>query len=54
MLNSLDHHKHYTYSVWPSSYAVKSKVDLKFYQRPIYNYRLECAADPERSMETLE
>ena len=27
---------------------------MNFYQKPIYNYKLNCQLDPERSMETLE
>ena len=27
---------------------------MKVYQQPIYNYRLECDLDPERSMEVVQ
>ena len=49
----LEEHLHYTYSIFPSSEKVKSDVNLKFWQKPIYNYKLECELDPERSMENL-
>ena len=35
----------YTYSFWPSS-AEKQDIELKFFQKPIYNYKLECQGDP--------
>ena len=44
---------HYTYSVYPSGKEVKSKIKMNFYQKPIYNYRLECELDPARSMNSL-
>ena len=31
----------YTFSVWPGS-QIKKDVPYKFYQKPIYNYKLEC------------
>lgn len=31
----------YTYDVWPS-HEIKKDVPLNFYQKPIYNYKLEC------------
>ena len=53
VINRLDDHMHYTYSVYPSSRAIKSKIDMNFYQKPIYNYELKCENDPNRSLETL-
>lgn len=39
--------------MWPSSYEVKSKVPMNFYEKPIYNYKLECHNDPQRNQESL-
>ena len=49
----LDQHLHYTYSVFPSGKEVKSKIQMNFYQKPIYNYKLECELDPTRSMNSF-
>ena len=53
VLYRLDEHLHYTYSVYPGSKQVKSKIRMGFYEKPIYNYKLECDLDPERSLKTL-
>ena len=50
VLDFLDEHLHYTYSVWPSSRAVKGNVNMNFYQKPIYNYKLECELSTEKSL----
>ena len=53
MLERLDNHLHYTYSIWPSSRFVKKNVEMKFYEKPVYNYKLECENDPKRNMEAF-
>ena len=32
---------HYTYSIYPSSEAVKKEIPLSVYQRPIVNFKLK-------------
>ena len=53
MLEKLEKALHYTYSFWPSSEAIKKQVEMQFYQKPIYNYRLECELEPDKSLDTL-
>ena len=52
LLNRMDEILHYTYSVWPSS-EFKKEVILKYYQQPIFNYKLECEQSPETDMEAF-
>ena len=52
VLNRLEESLHFTYSVWPSS-EIKKNVPLNMYQRPIYNFKLECANDKARSMTSV-
>lgn len=47
MLNYLDQGPSYTYSVWPSS-EIKKDIEMKFYQKPIYNYKIECETSSEQ------
>ena len=49
----LDDTLHYTHSVYPSSLEVKSNVPMNLYQKPGYNYKLECQTDPARSIEAV-
>lgn len=53
LLNKVDAARSSTYSFFPSSEAVKKDVELNVYQRPIVNYKLECAADPERTIQKI-
>ena len=53
LLYKLDHAEHYTYSIYPSSEVVKKEVLLNVYQRPIVNFKLECALREERNMQTI-
>ena len=43
---------YYTYDIWPS-HEIKKDVLLNFYQKPIYNYRLECQLEDGRDMASL-
>ena len=47
VVSMLDDMRHYTYSIFPSSRAVKTPIEMKFYEKPIYNYRLECETSQE-------
>ena len=40
---------HYTYSFFPSDY-VKQEVPLKVWQRPTYNWKLECENAPDKAL----
>ena len=53
LLYKLDNAEHYTYSIYPSSEVVKKEVLLNVYQRPIVNFKLECALREERNMQTI-
>ena len=53
LLYQLDRAFHYTYSIYPSSELVKKEVLLNVYQRPIVNFKLECALREERNMQTI-
>lgn len=53
VVSLLDEHLHTTYSYWPSLYEAKSSIKMSFFQKPIYNYRLKCELDPNKTMDTL-
>ena len=42
VLDNLESLRSYSYSIWPTSVATKSQIEMKFYQKPIYNYKLQC------------
>lgn len=53
VLNYLDQARDYTYSVWPGSH-IKKDVKMKFFEKPVYNYRIECeTSESAWSMEDL-
>ena len=52
VLTRLDSHFHTSYSLFPSSH-IKKEIPMKFYQRATANYKLECAQDPEKSIDEL-
>ena len=54
VLDNLESMQSYSYSIWPTSEAVKKQIEMKFYQKPIYNYKLECEADPKTSMQAVQ
>ena len=54
VLDALNEHEHITYSYWPSTYAIKSKVKMNFYNQPTFNFKLECELNPEKSFDALE
>ena len=51
LINVMDDWNHYTYSFFPSS-EIKKDIPMKFYQKPIYNYKLECDNEPGRDITT--
>ena len=51
-MTRMDDTMHTSYSFFPSS-AIKKEVPLKFYQRPLTNYKLECDQQEERSLRLL-
>ena len=53
VLTRMDDTMHTSFSFFPSS-AIKKEVSLKFYQRPITNYKLECDIKEERSLKLLD
>ena len=48
MLDALRAALHYTYSFYPTD-SVKQEVPLKVWQRPTYNWKLECENAPDGS-----
>ena len=46
VLNYVDQARSVTYSLWPSS-DVKKDIPMKFYQKPAYNYKIECETSSE-------
>ena len=53
ILEWLESTRSYTYSLWPDS-TIKTEIEMQFYQRPIYNYKLACEADPDTSFQALQ
>ena len=54
VLENLESLRSYSYSIWPTSFATKSQIEMKFYQKPIYNFKLECEINPETSMQAVQ
>ena len=46
VLNYVDQARSVTYSFWPSS-EIKKDIPMKFYQKPAYNYKIECETSSE-------
>ena len=46
VLNALESQRSYTYSFYPDS-NVKKDILMNFYQRPAYNWKLECELKKE-------
>ena len=46
VLNALESQRSYTYSFYPDS-SVKKDIFMNFYQRPVYNWKLECELTKE-------
>lgn len=53
MLDKLEDTRTYTYSLWPNS-EIKHSIEMKFYQKPIFNYRLECEPNAKTSILAFE
>lgn len=50
VLTRLDETEHTSYSFFPSS-QIKQQVQMKFYQKPQPDYKLECDLDPIKSLD---
>ena len=46
VLDYVDQARSVTYSLWPSS-EVKKDILMKFYQKPAYNFKIECETSSE-------
>ena len=53
MLDKLEDTRTYTYSFWPND-EIKNEIEMKFYQKPIYNYKLECEPNAKTSLLAFE
>ena len=49
MLDVLRSSLHYTYTFFPDD-SVKKEVPLKVWQKPTYNWKLECENTPEKTL----
>lgn len=51
-MTRLDDTEHSSYSLWPGSF-IKKEIDMKFYLRPMSDYKLSCELNPDRKLKTI-